>query len=353
MPRGRHRLSMRCAGPSCDETRDRELPTVAEYYQAVADNKADPWKCTRHARPDEWLRPGNETAGITLVARRVPSRVRDRSAPEGWRDDGYLSGLFWWAEGAERATSGYLSGPGFTALADEFPEGTRLEVTARILPPETEAVMGDPCALWADEPGVPLHGGPCGEETVCVIRSGCVHEHLTEQRACPGCALDVQKAAGALLCGRCLMAGPGPHECLFLVVMDWDEGYRDPESLTVVQRGRFGDRVDPWRRRAEVVKVAPGEDLYVAWTYQAEEPQWMGSRAEALAAGCPEDRLRRADATGSSYFPGEPGWFFGDREGNIAEQRGTLARDRLAAYVTAWMEDRLTEAYQMLEPFDD
>lgn len=136
MPRGRHLLSIECADLSCKETRDRNLPTTAEYYQAIQDNRAAPWKCTRHAKPD--VRPGNEAAGVTLVARRVPRRVRDRSAPEGWRDDGYLSGLYWWREGAERASSGRVSGPGFTADASEFPEGTRLKITARILPPETE-----------------------------------------------------------------------------------------------------------------------------------------------------------------------------------------------------------------------
>jgi hypothetical protein len=138
MPRGRHPLSIECADRSCKETCDRELPTTAEYYQALQDNRADPWKCTRHAKPDAWLRPGNEAAGVILVASRVPRRVRDRSAPEGWRDDGYLPGLYWWPEGAERASSGRVSGPGFTADAGEFPEATRLEVTARILPPETK-----------------------------------------------------------------------------------------------------------------------------------------------------------------------------------------------------------------------
>ena len=89
--------------------------------------------------------------------------------------------------------------------------------------------MTDPCAMWLDEPNVPLHGGTCGEETVCVIRSGCVHEHLTEQRACPGCALDVQKAAGGMLCGRCLMTGPQPHRCL---VVDLRDEFRDPVRRT-------------------------------------------------------------------------------------------------------------------------
>ena len=213
--------------------------------------------------------------------------------------------------------------------------------------------MGEPCSMWLDEDSVPLHGAPCGEPAVCVIRSGCVHEHLTQARACAPCALDVQHATGGMLCGRCLMTGAAPHSCLFLVAVAWDEGYREPEPVTLVQQGSEGDRVDPWRRRAEVVKAAPDADLYVAWTHQAEEPQWIGTRAEALGTGCPEDRLARADVAGSSYFPGEPGWFFAGRGGTIAEQRGSLPREKLAAYVYAWMDDRLTEAYQMLEPFDD
>lgn len=136
MPRGRHLLTLRCAGPSCGETSDRVLTTTGDYYQALQDNRADPWKCPRHARPDEHLRPGNEAVSMTLVASRVPCRVRDRSRPEGWRDDGYLDGLYWWPQGAERATSGSVSGPGFLACAGDWPEGTRLEVTARILPAE-------------------------------------------------------------------------------------------------------------------------------------------------------------------------------------------------------------------------
>ena len=215
--------------------------------------------------------------------------------------------------------------------------------------------MGDPCFLWIDEPGTQLHGGPCGEQTVCAVRFGCVHEHVQEFRACPGCAADVQHAAGTgtLTCGRCWGFGAEPHQCFPFTVIDWDEGYREPQPRTVVQQASTGDRREPFAARGEVIKASPEADLYVTWSHVTESPLWTGTRAQALAAGCPEERLKRAGLNGSSYFfPSEPGLFW-NRHGLIAEQRGTLARAKLSAYTAAWMEDRATEAYQMLEPFED
>ena len=49
----------------------------------------------------------------------------------------WLPGLFWRAEGAG-AGSGFTFGPGFNAHATDFPEGTRLVVTAQIEPVEAE-----------------------------------------------------------------------------------------------------------------------------------------------------------------------------------------------------------------------
>jgi hypothetical protein len=51
----------------------------------------------------------------------------------------WLDGLYWLEEGTERGGSGLLHGPGFIATATEFPEGTRLIVTAQIEMPATEA----------------------------------------------------------------------------------------------------------------------------------------------------------------------------------------------------------------------
>lgn len=77
---------------------------------------------------------------------------------------------------------------------------------------------------------------------------------------------------------------------------------------------------------------------------------WAGTRAEAIEDGCPPSRLRRADETGSSMRDS-----FGctwDDNGLIAEQRGYLPRANIAAYVRAYMDDRMQEAFDQLEPFE-
>ena len=130
MPRGRHSLTVVCAESGCRETAWYEYPNLTEYREGVTRHKG--WKCTRHENPERNLRPGNESAAVTLTAVRVPKR--------GYRGEGipgeFLNGLFWREEGRERGSSGYTFGPGFNAHASDFPEGTRLVITAQILPPE-------------------------------------------------------------------------------------------------------------------------------------------------------------------------------------------------------------------------
>lgn len=104
--------------------------------------------------------------------------------------------------------------------------------------------------------------------------------------------------------------------------------------------------------RGEIIKPDREKDWYVCWSHVCEAPAWAGTRAEALAEDCPESRLRRADETGSSYMPEAPGCRWDDH-GLIAEQRGFLPRASLPAYVTAWFEDRMDAAWDLLEPFDD
>lgn len=210
----------------------------------------------------------------------------------------------------------------------------------------------EPCNGWLDEPYGPLRGGPCGEPTVCVIRSGCAHEHIIERRACSGCAIDEQQAAAYAECGRCSMTGPMPHVCYPTIVIVWDEGYRDPEPVTIAQQGDAEYQAIEIFGRGELIATGRGEDLYVHWSHITESPKWIGTRAEAITAGCEEGRLRRADETGSSYFRSEPGLFW-KRHSLTADQRGSISRDRLAAYTRAYADDRLTDAYLLLEPFED
>lgn len=81
------------------------------------------YRCTRHRNPDEVLSGEVPTRTRTLIA----SRSTRYNLPKN---------LFWFEEGTETG-SGFVYGPGFKAYADDFPEGTRLTITAQIDPPAT------------------------------------------------------------------------------------------------------------------------------------------------------------------------------------------------------------------------
>ncbi len=115
------------------------------------------------------------------------------------------------------------------------------------------------------------------------------------------------------------------------------------EEAAAQREGRFTAK--------EVIKPSRDEDSYVGWSHVVEAPAWAGTRAEAILDGCPESRLRRADETGSSMHDN-----FGcrwDCRGLIAEQRGYLPRARIGAYAAAYLEGRMQEAFDQLEPFDN
>lgn len=131
MARREYRSSFKCAEGGCKEMQWLVHDTRREQADAYRRQAEHPFRCTRHADPGKNLRPGNESRTVTLTAVRVLHRFRGEDVPGD-----YLDGLFWLAEGAERAGSGYTFGPGFNAHASDFPEGTRLVITAQILPPE-------------------------------------------------------------------------------------------------------------------------------------------------------------------------------------------------------------------------
>ncbi len=98
-----------CTHPGCIESAFRQCDNRAEMSAAYR------WKesylCLRHSNPQKVLGVGNEAIETTLVS----------------IDKSY--GKFW------DGTSGFLSGPGFMAYAEDFPPGTKLIITARIEPP--------------------------------------------------------------------------------------------------------------------------------------------------------------------------------------------------------------------------
>lgn len=104
------------------------------------------------------------------------------------------------------------------------------------------------------------------------------------------------------------------------------------------------------RLRCLIVKAAPDRDLYIGWSNSCEMPAGTWTRTEALAYGFPRARLDRADQNGSSDLScGDGHW---NDSGFVAEQRGWLKRDRLADYAELWLNDRQSEAFDLLEPFE-
>ena len=79
------------------------------------------WVCTRHTKTDELLTPDNLKVSKEVISIRGEGRISDP--------------LFW----KGNLTSGFISGEGFKAFAADFPEGTKLIITAQIeLPPDKQ-----------------------------------------------------------------------------------------------------------------------------------------------------------------------------------------------------------------------
>lgn len=120
-----------------------------------------------------------------------------------------------------------------------------------------------------------------------------------------------------------------------------------------------------------IIKAAPDLDVYMEWSTVVEAPTFIGSRTAILThlhhiasrgrreGDSPEDRVRRADDTGTSALPNpklpscaeplEGAW---DDAGFIVEQRGWLPRARLATFLALYLVSR-HKAYQQLDPLDE
>lgn len=111
--------------------------------------------------------------------------------------------------------------------------------------------------------------------------------------------------------------------------------------------------------RGFIVKPDQGADFYVIWSNIVEAPLGTGTRADLLDEGFTEDRIYRADITGTSMMRDLMSSYWGPLDGEwedrgfIAEQRGYLPRANLAAFARAYMDERWADAWDLLEPFDD
>lgn len=106
---GKHTARGRCQWDGCTETFFVTDLTSSERVEI----ESRPWYCVRHTNADEVLSPKSTERRFMAVA--TPSEIAD--------------GLFWGGR------SGFIYGPGFKAYAKDFPAGTIIEVTAKIILP--------------------------------------------------------------------------------------------------------------------------------------------------------------------------------------------------------------------------
>lgn len=144
MGRRIYRSRHACAEQGCREVGHYEHETRREQDESDRYYRDKPWRCTRHTKPDEVLSQDSPLRESVLVASKVRNQWYERELAEYERavergslyasePNEFIPGLFWSGPGSG---SGFQYGPGFKAFAKDFPEGTRLVITARIELPE-------------------------------------------------------------------------------------------------------------------------------------------------------------------------------------------------------------------------
>lgn len=112
MARRAYRCEAHCHHEGCD-ARTFWICESNEEYLRVERQNARNWKCLRHTNLEEVLSISNRKTVYEIASDR-----RDY-------------GVFW-------GNSGFVHGPGFKAWPEDFPDGTKLRVTAEIVNPEME-----------------------------------------------------------------------------------------------------------------------------------------------------------------------------------------------------------------------
>lgn len=120
-------IQLNCAENGCGEWSFFGASTRAEEREIREQYAKHPYRCFRHRRPNEVLSAANvETTKTLVVEERLYRNYRGEQKPLG----------FFWTDGSQGSGNGVSFGPGFRAIAKDFPPGTTLIVTARIVLPE-------------------------------------------------------------------------------------------------------------------------------------------------------------------------------------------------------------------------
>jgi hypothetical protein len=138
MARRRVTSRVNCAKPGCREMAHFEYDSQRERAESERRRLEFPWRCYRHSAEEEVLsaeNPVRETV-LTVAQPRNPRYERDlddyRRAVARGSDFAREPSEFYDFLSWEGASGGIVSGPGFRAIAKDFPAGTRLVVTVRV-----------------------------------------------------------------------------------------------------------------------------------------------------------------------------------------------------------------------------
>lgn len=117
MGRRQHPQRFPCIHPGCGEA-----ATFTSYTAKEAEDTSrtynGKWKCVRHYNADALLSPTNRKRAFEMTSVEMSH------------------GRYW-------GQSGFVSGPGFKAFCNDFPEGTVLRVTAEVILPDSAAPKGE------------------------------------------------------------------------------------------------------------------------------------------------------------------------------------------------------------------
>lgn len=107
-------ISAKCKEPGCEKWAHFEYGTRQEAKEGF--DYRQKWRCVRHNSKDKLLSP--EKLSIEWTSE--PSEKSDK-----------VDGKYW-------GIRGMLSGDGFLAYADDFPEGTQIKVRVDVILPEAK-----------------------------------------------------------------------------------------------------------------------------------------------------------------------------------------------------------------------
>lgn len=130
---GRRGGTMRygCVHDGCREARHVGYDSQREGRELAANSYYKNWRCAKHANPERYLTPENPANSAVLVATDL---YRD-----DLRGERVAYGRFWIAEGKTTGSGLDTSGAHY-AMAEHFPVGTRLVITAYTETPEQAAI---------------------------------------------------------------------------------------------------------------------------------------------------------------------------------------------------------------------